>query len=174
MTTAADAADAADEADRFRPAGSARTGAAHRTGPTGWVLRAVVSAHVVAIVGQPVLAGVYLSGDYDGLRWHTVGADVVTSLGYLQVIVAIAVWVRLRRIWPFLTTLAVVTAETVQYFAGMAGALWLHIPLGVMTVAGLVVLFIAVWLRPFERRPRPPREPMRTVAEPQGREADSA
>ncbi|MEU8148882.1 hypothetical protein [Nonomuraea sp. NPDC048901] len=119
---------------------------ARRTTPTGWTLRAVVSAHVVAVVGQPVFAGAYLTGDFDSLRWHAVGADVVTSIGYLQVAVAIVVWIRLRRVWPFLATMAVVTAETVQYFAGLDGALWLHIPLGVMTVAALVVLFIAVWL----------------------------
>ncbi|MEU7900787.1 hypothetical protein AB0B45_49175 [Nonomuraea sp. NPDC049152] len=132
--------------------------AAHRTTPTGWTLRAVVSAHVVAIVGQPVFAGAYLTGDFDSLRWHAVGADVVTSIGYLQVIVAIVVWIRLRQVWPFLATMAVVAAETVQYFAGLDGALWLHIPLGVMTVVALVVLFIAVWRQPLLRRPREARD----------------
>ncbi|MCG5212288.1 hypothetical protein [Streptosporangium sp. KLBMP 9127] len=126
--------------------------AAHRTTPTAWTLRAVVSAHMAAIVGQPVFAGVYLTGDYDSLHWHAVGADVVTSIGCLQLIVAIVVWVRLRQVWPFLATMAVVAAETVQYFAGLDGALWLHLPLGVMTVAALVVLFIAVWRRPLRRR----------------------
>jgi hypothetical protein len=107
---------------------------------------------MAAIAGQPVLAGVYLTGDFDGLRWHAVGADVVTFIGYLQVIAAIVVWVRLRQVWPFLATMAVVAAETVQYFAGLDGALWLHIPLGVVTVAALVVQFIAVWRRPLLRR----------------------
>ncbi|MFB9627440.1 hypothetical protein [Nonomuraea helvata] len=124
----------------------------------GWVLRAVASAHVVAIVGQPVFAGAYLTGDFDSLRWHAVGADVVTSIGYLQVIVAIVVWIGLRQVWPFLATMAVVTAETVQYVAGLDGALWLHIPLGVMTIVALVVLFIAVWRRPLLRRPREARD----------------
>jgi hypothetical protein len=113
---------------------------------------------VVAIVGQPVFAGVYMSGDYDGLRWHAVGADTVTSIGYLQAIAAIMVWVRLRQVWPFLATLALVAAETVQYLAGMDGALWLHLPLGVMTIVALVVLFIAVWRQPLLRRPRERRE----------------
>lgn len=116
------------------------------------VMRTVVSAHVVAIVGQPVFAGVYLSGDFDGLRWHEIGANVVTSIAYLQVIAAIAVWVRLHTVWPFVATLALVAAETLQYFAGMDGALWLHLPLGVFTIAALVVLFIAVWRRPLGRR----------------------
>ncbi len=119
---------------------------------SGWVLRGVVSVHLVAIVGQPVFAGVYLSGDFDGLRMHAVGADLVTSLGYLQVIAAIAVWVRLRQVWPFVASLGVVVAETVQYFAGQDGALWLHLPLGVITVAAVVVLFIGVWRQPVVRR----------------------
>jgi len=117
---------------------------------TSWTLRAVASLHLVAIAGQPVFAGVYLSGDYDGLRLHATGADVVTSLGYVQLIVAIVVWVRLRRAWPFLATAAVAAAETVQYFAGLDGALWLHLPLGVLTVAGLVTLVVALWRRPLE------------------------
>ncbi|GGS98308.1 hypothetical protein ACFFV7_21095 [Nonomuraea spiralis] len=133
-------------------AGRAGADAARRTGPAGWTLRALVSTHMVAIAGQPVFAGVYLTGDYDSLRWHAVGADVVTSLGYLQLIAAIVVWVRLREFWPTVATAAVVAAETVQYFAGLDGALWLHIPLGVMTVAALTVQFITVWRRPFPRR----------------------
>ncbi|GAA3645810.1 hypothetical protein GCM10022224_005620 [Nonomuraea antimicrobica] len=139
-------------------AGGPGSDAAHRTRPAGWTLRAVVSAHAAAIAAQPVFAGVYLSGDFDGLRWHALGADVVTSIGYLQVIVAVVVWVRLRQVWPFLATSGVVAAETAQYFAGLDGALWLHLPLGVMTVAALVVLFIAVWLRPLGLRPGARRE----------------
>ena len=118
---------------------------------TWWVLRAVVSVHTVAIFGQPVFAGVFLSGDYDALRWHAAGADVVTALGYVQLVVAIVVWVRLRQAWPFVATLVLVAAETVQYFAGMDGALWLHLPLGVLSIVALAVLFIAVWRRPVPR-----------------------
>ncbi|NEB79876.1 hypothetical protein G3I40_32350 [Streptomyces sp. SID14478] len=116
--------------------------------PSVWVLRALVSLHLVAIFGQPAFAGVFLSGDYDGLRLHEIGANVTTSLGYVQLIAALVVWIRLRRAWPFAATLALVAAETVQYFAGMAGALWLHLPLGVLTVAALAVVFIAVWRGP--------------------------
>ena len=129
-----------------------RSAAGHPATASWLVFRVVVSAHLVTIFGQPVFAGAYLSGDFDSLRWHAVGADVVTSLGYLQLIVAIVVWVRLRQPGPFLATTAVVAAETVQYFAGLDGALWLHIPLGVMVIAALVVQFIAVWRQPLARR----------------------
>ncbi|MFJ7069376.1 hypothetical protein [Streptomyces sp. NPDC101115] len=116
---------------------------------TAW--RAAVTTHVVAVFGQPVFAGVYLSGDFDGLGMHGTGADVVTSLCLVQLVVAIVLWARLRRAWPFLVTLALAVAETAQYFAGTAGALWLHIPLGVFTVAAAALLFAAVWLRPLVR-----------------------
>ncbi|NUT92875.1 MAG: hypothetical protein HOY78_12720 [Saccharothrix sp.] len=115
--------------------------------PADWVFRAVVSAHVVAIAGQPVFAGVYLTGDFDGLRLHAIGADVVTSVGYLQAVVAAVLWVRRRRAWPFVATLAIAVAETVQYFAGLDGALWLHVPLGVTTIVALAVQFVSVWRR---------------------------
>jgi len=130
----------------------ARLDAVPRTRPAGWVMRATVSAHLVAIIGQPVFAGVYLSGDFDALRRHAVGADVVTSIGYLQLLVAIVVWVRLRQLAPLLATVVIVTAETVEYFAGRDGALWLHIPLGVTTVAALVMQFTSVWRQPLGRR----------------------
>ena len=39
-------------ANRFRPAVRARSDATHRTTLSGWVLRAVISAHMVAIVGS--------------------------------------------------------------------------------------------------------------------------
>ncbi|MFF0267593.1 hypothetical protein [Kribbella sp. NPDC004536] len=112
------------------------------------MLRGIVTAHLVVIFGQPVFAGVYLSGNFDGLRLHALGADVVTSIGYLQLIVAVVVWVRLKQVWPFLASLGVVVAETVQYFAGQDGALWLHLPLGVLTVAAVALMFVAVWRRP--------------------------
>jgi hypothetical protein len=120
----------------------------------GWVLRAVVSVHLVAIFAQPVFAGTFLSGDYNGLSMHEAGANLTTSIGYIQLIVAGIVWIRLRRAWPFVSTAVLVTAETVEYVAGMYGALWLHLPLGVFTIVLLAVMFIAVWLRPPRRLPR--------------------
>ncbi|MFF2747430.1 hypothetical protein ACFVVA_18010 [Kitasatospora sp. NPDC058048] len=139
-------------ADRTPPEPKARSAAGERTGPAGRTLRALAAAHTAAVFGQPVFAGVYLSGDYDALTWHATGANVVTSLGYLQLIAALVVWIRLRRGWPAAATLAVVAAETVQYFAGRDGALWLHLPLGVATIAATVVLTIALWRTPLPAR----------------------
>jgi len=121
------------------------------TRPVGWVLRAFITAHVVAIAGQPVFAGVYLSGDFDALRWHALGADIVSYVAVAQLITAIVVWVKLGLSWPFTASFVLLAAESVQYLAGMDGALWLHLPLGVLTVAALAVLFIAAWRLPLAR-----------------------
>jgi hypothetical protein len=131
-----------------------------RTAASGWVLRAVATAHLVAGFAQPVFAGVYLSGDFDGLAWHVIGADLVSFLGLAQVAAAVAVWIRVRRAWPFWASLALTLGATAQYVAGMEGALWLHFPLGVALVAGIAGVFAAVWLRPLPRR----RKTVRTDA----------
>ncbi|MFF8772111.1 hypothetical protein [Kitasatospora sp. NPDC015120] len=127
------------------PADTAQHEEGGRTEPAGRLLRVIASLHTVVVFGQPVFAGVYLTGDFDGLRWHGQGANVTTYFSYLQLAVAAVVWNRSRRSWPFFCTLAIVLAEFVQYFAGLQGALWLHLPLGVMTIAGIVTLTIALW-----------------------------
>lgn len=123
-----------------------------RTAVSGWVLRAIVTAHLIAGFAQPVFAGVYLSGDFDGLSWHVVGADVTSYLGTAQIAAAVAVWIRVRRAWPFAASLALNVGEGAQYFAGLDGALWLHLPLGVAVVAGIAGVFAAVWAQPLPRR----------------------
>lgn len=73
---------------------------------------------------------------------------------------ATVLWARTRRSWPFYATLALVAAEAAQYVAGLEGALWLHLPLGVTTIAGIVILTLAVWRTPFPRRTKQPQEPV--------------
>ncbi|WP_335987846.1 hypothetical protein [Glycomyces sp. MUSA5-2] len=125
---------------------------AERTAASGWVLRGVSTAYLVAGFAQPVFAGVYLSGDFDGLAWHMRGADLVSYIAIAHLVTAGVVWARARRAWPFWASLALVTGVTAQYFAGMWGELWLHFPLGVALVAGIAGMFAAVWRRPLPRR----------------------
>ena len=123
-----------------------------RTAVSGWVLRAVATAHLIAGFAQPVFAGVYLSGDFDGLSWHVIGADLVSYLAIAQIAAAVAVWIRVRLQWPLWASLALMVGASGQYVAGIEGQLWLHCPLGVALIAGIAAAFAAVWMRPLPRR----------------------
>nr|WP_221471464.1 hypothetical protein [Amycolatopsis umgeniensis] len=109
------------------------------------VNRVLVSAHAVAIIGQPVFAGGYLGGDYDMLWLHKWGADAVSYLAYAQILAALVLWLVRGPRWLFWVSLLLAAGETAQYLAGMAGALDLHIPLGVALVTGVVLTTIGIW-----------------------------
>lgn len=109
------------------------------------VNRVLVSVHAVAMIGQPVFAGGYLSGDYDMLWAHRWGADIVSYLGLAQLLAAVVLWrVRGPR-WLLGAGVLIVAGESAQYLVGLAGALDLHLPLGVALVAGMVLTTVAVW-----------------------------
>ncbi|MCO1575675.1 hypothetical protein M8C13_07870 [Crossiella sp. SN42] len=109
------------------------------------VSRTLVSAHAVAIIGQPVFAGGYLSGDYDMLWLHRWGADTVSYLSYAQLLATLVLWLAHGPRWLFWVSLLTAAGETGQYFAGLFGALDLHIPLGVALVTAMALTTIAVW-----------------------------
>ena len=101
--------------------------------------------HAIAIFAQPVFAGGYLTGDYDMLALHRFGANLVFSIGLAQLVPSVLLWRRGGLRWPFWASLLLVLGETGQYFAGMAGALDLHIPLGVALVTLAALMLVASW-----------------------------
>jgi len=115
--------------------------------------RGLVTVHAVVIFAQPVLAGGYLSGDYDMLRLHSEVANVVTYVGSGQLLCAIVLWALGGVRWPAVASVVLLIGETIQYFAGLAGTLNLHIPLGVALVTGAVVTVGAIW-KPSARQVR--------------------
>lgn len=117
----------------------------NRARPALLVLRLVATAHAVAIFGQPVFAGAFLSGDYDMLHAHAVGADVTYYLCLAQLLVALVLWALRGARWPSAIALLIVLGETAQYFAGLLGALDLHFPLGVALIALTMGSLVALW-----------------------------
>lgn len=113
------------------------------------VLRVIAAAHAVAVFGQAVFAGRYLSGDYDMLGVHATVADVVAFLGLAQLACAVVLWWRGGLRWPTWMSLLVVLGEIGQYLAGQASALDLHVPLGVVLAILTTILLVALW------RPQP-------------------
>ncbi|WP_245929252.1 hypothetical protein [Murinocardiopsis flavida] len=109
------------------------------------VLRWVAAAHTAAILAQPVFAGRYLIGDYDMLALHTLGADVVTYLALVQLVPSALLWWRVGTRWPFWAGLLLFTCESGQYFAGLSGALDLHVPLGVALAVFASLMLVGIW-----------------------------
>ena len=123
---------------------------------TLWLLRAAVSAFLLAVLVQPVLAGRYLAGEFDALGVHASNAGVVI-LPAMVVAAASLLFATLGRgrFWPLPVAVALFLSAGFQTGSGYARQLALHIPLGVAIVTAAVLLAVAVW-RPSMRRPRRP------------------
>jgi hypothetical protein len=140
------------------------------------VLRWVAVLHSAAMVIQPVLAGVYLSGDVDAIRMHGYNAMIVTGFDVLQLICAIVfTWKGRGRAWPIYASLAIALAVEVQVGVGFTRILAVHIPLGVSIIAMQILL--TVWLfrsaaaaRRRRRARRPERERRQRRVRPAQRE----
>ncbi|WP_240519699.1 hypothetical protein [Amycolatopsis antarctica] len=105
----------------------------------------IATLHGVVILAQPVFAGRYLTGDYDMLAVHALGADLVFYLGLVQLVASLLLWWRAGPRWPAAVSLLLALGETGQYFAGLAGVLDLHVPLGVALTVLMAVTLLGLW-----------------------------
>lgn len=135
------------------PPAPARTG-----GPrvTLWLLRAVMTLFLLAVLAQPVLAGLYLSGEWDALGVHSGNAVLVEALSFFLLLTALAYWLAGRgRARVALAAVVLWFVTAMQAGFGYARLLGLHIPLGVALVTASVLFAIWVW----RRGARTPRRP---------------
>jgi hypothetical protein len=124
---------------------------------TLWLLRVVLTVQAVAAVAQPVIAGRYLSGDFDALAIHAAVAGLMMLATIAAFVAAVLYWVVGRGAgWPALTLVALFVAVIAQMALGAIRVLAIHIPLGVAIVA--IAVALAVWsFRPAAQRRRRPR-----------------
>ena len=119
-----------------------------------WLFRVAITLEALLAFAQPVLAGGFLSGDYDMLQFHKLNA---TYTGYAAMFVAVAgilLWKPGRGPgWIALIGVLQLVVVLVQYTLGFGHVLLLHIPLGVAIVGGLVPLLIWSWRSPDRARP---------------------
>ena len=131
-----------------RPAGTER-----RPRLTLWLLRTAATLHLVLVLAQPVLAGLFLTGDVDAIGVHETVANVLAFVELALIGVAIAYVVARGRWWVLGAAVLLLVAVGTQMAVGYNRALQFHIPLGVAIVTAAVLLAIWVWT-PAAGRPR--------------------
>jgi hypothetical protein len=119
-----------------------------------WTLRALITVHVLAAVAQPVLAGLFLTGDVDAIGVHGLIGSLLTLVGMAVIGVALAYVLGGRgRLWVLPVAVLLFLADGFQIAAGYERQLELHIPLGVAIVVVSVLLAAWAW-SPSAARPR--------------------
>jgi hypothetical protein len=118
------------------------------------LLRTVLTVHLVAVLAQPVLAGLFLTGDVDAIAVHgTIGS----TLAAVDLVVIAATLVYLLggrgRLWILPVIVGLFLSVGLQIGFGYARTLQIHIPLGVAIVTASVLLAVWVW-SPSARRTR--------------------
>lgn len=111
-----------------------------------WTLRCLVLLVTVLVLAQPVLAGLFVTGDVGMLELHGITASFLVALVAFQTIAAILVWRPGRGpAWPILASGAAFVVVELQAGLGYARVVAAHIPLGVLLFGLSVALLIAVW-----------------------------
>jgi hypothetical protein len=119
-----------------------------------WTLRAVITVHALAVLAQPVLAGLFLTGDVDAIGVHGLIGSLLALVGMVVIGVALAYVLGGRgRLWVLPVAVALFLADGFQIGAGYTRQLELHIPLGVAIVVASVLLATWAW-SPSAARPR--------------------
>lgn len=114
--------------------------------PALWVFRVAVTIQFIQLAMQPILAGMFLNGQYSALSTHSSSGGILMVTGFLQIGAAVLLW-RPGRIagWPIGAAVALLVAELVQLTAGHSRAMALHLPLGVALVIASLLLTGWAW-----------------------------
>ncbi|CAM3833238.1 hypothetical protein KIPE111705_27240 [Kibdelosporangium persicum] len=109
--------------------------------PMVWLLRTAGVLFLVAVLGQAVLAGLFVTGDTGFLDVHEINSTVVGLAAIAWIIASIVLKAPLRMV---LVGVAALLATGAQIGLGHARGLGLHIPLGVALFgAGITLTTLA-------------------------------
>jgi hypothetical protein len=124
-----------------------------------WALRVSALLHTATIAVQPVLAGQFLAGDVDAIIMHEINSHLVTTIGWVQIIAAIAyVWRGRGAVWPLVLSVVLGVCEEGQKVLGYFRIADVHIPFGIALITTQVLF--TIWLfGSAARRNRPAKEP---------------
>ncbi|MER7170208.1 hypothetical protein [Streptomyces mesophilus] len=117
------------------------------------LLRVVAALACLETLVQGLLAGMLLNGDVASIDPHGINAYVFELLVFCQVVAAVWLWRRNRRLtWPLKATTGILLATFTQTALGLQSSLAAHVALGV----GLCAMETALVLRAFTLRAERP------------------
>ncbi|MEV1174387.1 hypothetical protein [Nonomuraea sp. NPDC049784] len=116
-------------------------------------LRVTAILHAVSFFLQPMLAGMFLSGQDEAIGSHQTNGGVLAMIALVMIVLA-GLARRKRLVGPRVlpVVLAIFVLEIVQLTAGTKHVMWLHIPLGVALFATTIATL------PMTLRGRPTEE----------------
>ncbi|RSM77704.1 hypothetical protein DMH04_34925 [Kibdelosporangium aridum] len=109
--------------------------------PMVWVLRTTAVLFLLAVLGQAVLAGQFVTGDTGFLEMHEINSTVVAVASIVWVVASLVLRAPLRMT---LAGVAAFLATGAQIGLGHGRDLGLHIPLGVALLgAGIALISLS-------------------------------
>lgn len=112
-------------------------------------LRVVAVLHALSFLVQPIMAGLFLSGQDTAIDVHATNAMIVVVLCLAMTVLAFPLWRRgkVPRA-AFTISVALLVVEVLQMGAGFGHVMWVHIPLGVLMMGGVAQLMPLI-MRPY-------------------------
>lgn len=111
-----------------------------------WFLRVSALFVAVFVFVQPVLAGLFVTGEVGMLGLHSVNANLIALLVIVQAVAAILLWRPGRGpAWPIWISIAYLVLIEAQAGFGYARLVALHIPFGVALFGLAVAMLIGTW-----------------------------
>jgi hypothetical protein len=110
-----------------------------------WLLRAVVTTHLVLVLVQPVLTGLFLTGDVDAITAHGLVGSALAAVSLAAVAATLLHVLRRGKLWVLPAAVLLFLATGAQVGLGYARALQAHVPLGVAIAAASVLLTAWAW-----------------------------
>ncbi|MFI7277362.1 hypothetical protein [Streptomyces sp. NPDC049879] len=105
------------------------------------LLRVVAALACLDTLLQGLLAGMLLNGDLDSIDPHGHNAYVFEFLVSVQVVAAVLLWRRNRRLtWPLKATVGILLVTFTQTYLGLESSLAGHVTLGVALCAMEAIL----------------------------------
>ncbi len=118
-----------------------------------WFLRFVATAHLVLVLAQPVLAGLFLTGNVDAIAVHSAIGSALAAVAIVLIATTLIYVVRRGSLWVLPAAVVLFFAVGLQIGMGYSRVLQIHIPLGVAIVMAAVAFAVWVWT-PAAARPR--------------------